>query len=361
MNIPFTDLHAQYIEAKDAIDQAIARTIATNSFITGPDVVRFENTIAEYLGAAAVASTGSGTTALQVALKACDIGPGQSVITTSHTFVSTVEAIVNVDARPIMIDIDDFHQLDVDLIEAAIEKDTAAILSMDAYGQSPNIRRIRSIADRHNLKLISDSAHSFGSRMEGEHITQIADITCYSFNPVKNFGAMGDAGCVAGRRDLIERARMFRDHGRNTKFIFEEVGYNARIDNMQANILLAKLPYLDTWNQRRREIAHRYTRELFNIVSVPFETHYSTHVYYVYVIETDNRDDLAAYLKSKGIATNIHYPIPCHMQPAFKEYYRHLPKLEKTCDEILSLPCYHSLTDDQQTYIIDLIKEWKSK
>lgn len=358
-NIPFTDLHSQYLEAKTEIDAAIARTIATNSFITGPDVVKFENTIADYLGAEAVASTGSGTTALQVALKACGIGPGQSVITTSHTFVSTVEAIVNVGAVPIMIDIDNFYQLDVAQIEKNIHSSTTAILSMDAYGQSPNIKYIRHIADQYNLKLISDSAHSFGSEMEDTHISRIADITCYSFNPVKNFGAMGDAGCVAGRADLIERARMFRDHGRNTKFIFEDVGYNARIDNMQANILLAKLPYLKAWNQRRRTIAHRYTEELLDVVKVPFESHHSTHVYYVYVIECDNRDALAEHLKSKGIATNIHYPIPCHLQPAFKEYYRPLPHLEQACKRILSLPCYHSLTNDQQTYIIQSIKEFQ--
>jgi dTDP-4-amino-4,6-dideoxygalactose transaminase len=359
MNIPFTDLHSQYAEAKTEIDAAIARTIATNSFITGPDVVKFENTIADYLGAEAVASTGSGTTALQVALKACGVGPGQTVITTSHTFVSTVEAVVNVGAIPIMIDIDDFYQLDVALVESHITNSTTAILSMDAYGQSPNIKRLREIADRHGLKLISDSAHSFGSEMEDTHISRIADITCYSFNPVKNFGAMGDAGCVAGRADLIERARMFRDHGRNTKFVFEDVGYNARIDNMQANILLAKLPYLKAWNQRRHKIAHRYTKELEGIVQVPLESHHSTHVYYVYVIESEKRDALAEHLKKKGIATNIHYPVPCHMQPAFKEYHRPLPKLERACQRMLSLPCYHSLTDEQQTYIIETIKEFQ--
>jgi dTDP-4-amino-4,6-dideoxygalactose transaminase len=257
-----------------------------------------------------------------------------------------------------MVDIDDFYQLDVAQIEKNIHSSTTAILSMDAYGQSPNIKYIRHIADQYNLKLISDSAHSFGSEMEDTHISQIADITCYSFNPVKNFGAMGDAGCVAGRADLIERARMFRDHGRNTKFIFEDVGYNARIDNIQANILMAKLPYLKAWNQRRRTIAHRYTKELEGIVKVPQESHYSTHVYYVYVIESDNRDELAEHLKNKGIATNIHYPIPCHMQPAFREYYRPLPKLERACKRILSLPCYHSLTDEQQAYIIESIKEF---
>jgi dTDP-4-amino-4,6-dideoxygalactose transaminase len=358
--IPFTDLYSQYLESRADIDAAIAKTIATNSFITGPDVIGFENTIRDYLGAPAVASTGSGTTALQVALKACGIGPGMEVITTSHTFVSTVEAIVNVGAIPVMIDIDRYYQLDVDLIEEHINERTAAILSMDAYGQSPDIKRIRDIADKHGLKLISDSAHSFGSEMENTHMSQIADIACYSFNPVKNFGAMGDAGCVAGRVDLVERARMFRDHGRNTKFVFEDVGYNARIDNMQANILLAKLPHLKQWNARRQIIAHRYNKELKGIVKTPEESGYSSHVYYVYVIECDDRDGLAAYLKSKDIMTNIHYPIPCHLQPAFASYHRPLAKVEAACNRILSLPCYHSLAGHAQTHIIRSIKEWKA-
>jgi len=354
MNIPFTDLQSQYVEAKNSIDAAIAHTIDTNSFITGPDVIKFENTLTEYLDVPAVASTGSCTTALQVALKACGVGSGDEVITTSHTFVSTVEAIVNVGATPIMVDIDDFYHLHPEDVEQAITHKTKAILAMDAYGQSCDIHSLRKIANKHNLFLINDSAHSFGAA-----IMNVADLNCFSFNPIKNFGAMGDAGAVAGRADLIERCRMFRDHGRNTKFVFEEVGYNARIDNLQANILLAKLPYLKGWNEGRKRVAARYDDALGKIVKTPKQSGISDHVYYVYVIEVENRDKLAAYLKENGIATNIHYPIPCHMQPAFKKYSEPLPLTEYASDHILSLPCYHTLTEAQQDYIINKIWEWQ--
>jgi dTDP-4-amino-4,6-dideoxygalactose transaminase len=353
--IPFTDLQSQYLEAKDVIDEAIATTIKSNSFITGPDVVRFERTIADYVGAEDCASTGSCTTAMQVALRACDINPGDEVITTSHSFVSTVEVIVNQGAIPVMVDIDEFYHLDIREVEKAITPKTKAILTMNAYGQSVDMQAFRALADRYGLWLISDSAHDFGSS-----VCDIADLYCFSFNPIKNFGAMGDAGAVAGKKDLIARCRMFRDHGRNTKFVFEDVGYNARIDNMQANILLAKLPYLESWNQGRQRIAERYSRELAEHVKVPQLANHSKHVYYVYVIQVEDRDSLAEYLKGKGIATNIHYPIPCHLQPAFRSWYRPLPKTEEAVKKILSLPCYHSLSDSDQDKIIQSIKEFTS-
>lgn len=362
MNIPFTDLHSQYLEAKASIDSAIQDCINRNSFITGPDVTHFEKTISEYVGAEDCASTGSGTMALQVALKSIELNPGDEVITVSHTFVSTVEAIINVGATPVMIDIDDYYLIDVDLIEKNISNKTKAILFVDLLGQTPDIEKLKEIANRHNLYLIADAAQSFGAKYKNSRVGSLVDLTCVSFNPVKNLGAMGDAGCVTGRKDLIERARMYRDHGRNTKFVFETVGYNARIDNIQAAVVLAKLPYLDSWLEKRREICHRYNKELKNIVVIPKTMPNNEHSFHVYCIETDRRDDLRKFLDDSGIKTNIHYPIPCHMQPAFE--YLNTPVLEKTeqsVSRILSLPCYHSLTNDQQTYIIDKIKEWKSK
>jgi dTDP-4-amino-4,6-dideoxygalactose transaminase len=356
--IPFTDLKSQYIEAKDAIDAAISSCIDRSSFITGPDVTHFEETIAQYTGAEDCASTGSGTTALQVALKAAGIKPGDEVITVSLTFVSTVEAIVNVGAIPIMIDIDEYYQMDVNLIQTAITEKTKAILYVDMYGQTPDVDMLRYIASRYNLVLIADAAHSFGSAYKGMRVGSHADMTCVSFNPVKNLGAMGDAGCVLGNKYNIDKARMFRDHGRNQKFVFEKVGYNARIDNMQAAIILAKLPYLQNWIERKRKIASVYSKELKDIVCTPLEHPDSYHAYYVYVIATNRRSDLAEYLKEAGIQTNIHYPIGCHLQPAFKEYYRPLPATEAASNTILSLPCYPSLKMEDQQYIIDKIKEF---
>jgi len=361
MNIPFTDLQSQYQEAKVDIDAAIQDCIDRNSFITGPDVVHFEKTIADYVGAEDCASTGSGTMALQVALKAIELQPGDEVITVSHTFVSTVEAIVNVGATPVMVDVDEHYLIDIDKIESSITNRTRAILFVDLLGQTPDIDRLRSIADQHGLYLIADAAQSFGAKHKQRRVGGLVDLTCISFNPVKNLGAMGDAGCITGRKDLIARARMYRDHGRNTKFVFETVGYNARIDNIQAAVVLAKLPYLDSWLEQRRTICYRYNQELSDTVTTPITPNNNEHSFHVYCIEVDDRDGLQAYLNDAGIKTNIHYPVPCHLQPAFKYLHnKALPKTENAVKRILSLPCYHSLTNDQQSYIIKKIKQWKS-
>ncbi len=357
--IPFTDLKSQYNEAKIYIDTAIKEVITTSSFITGPMVDDFENTIKEYCGAEDCASIGSGTNALLCALRAAGIGQDDEVITVSHTFVSTTEVICNVGAVPVFVDIDDFYHMDIHGIEHRITDKTKAILFVDLYGQTPNIDELKQIATKHNLVLIEDAAQSFGSSYKEQKVGSIADLTCFSFNPVKNLGAMGDAGAVTGRKELIDRVRMYRDHGRETKYSYETVGYNARIDNLQAKIIQAKLPFLDEWNRKRRIVAHTYTNELQNIVQTPQENLDSYHTYYVYVIQTDRRDDLREHLQNAGIQTNIHYPTPTHMTPAFSKYAnKFLLKTEKICGRILSLPVYHSLTHNDQEYIIDSIKQW---
>ena len=261
-----------------------------------------------------------------------------------------------------MVDIDKYYQIDIELVEEKINKNTKAILYVSSYGQTPDVDRFRALADKHNLYLIEDGAHSFGSEYKGKRVGSLADLTCISFNPVKNLGAMGDSGCVVGRADLIADCRAYSNHGRNTKFIFEKIGYNARIDNIQAMVILAKLPHLQQWIDGKNQVCDRYTKELNGIVHTPEIAPYTTkHGFYVYVIETNNRDGLREFLKSQGVETNIHYPIPNHIQPSF-QYLNNdpLPKLEQTAKRILSLPCYHTLTNEQQTYIIDAIKEWKS-
>jgi len=357
--IPFTDLKSQYDEAKLYIDTAIKEVITTSSFITGPMVDDFENTIKEYCGAEDCASIGSGTNALLCALRAAGIGQDDEVITVSHTFVSTTEVICNVGAVPVFVDIDDFYHMDIKGIEHRITNKTKAILFVDLYGQTPNIDELKQIATKHNLVLIEDAAQSFGSSYKEQKVGSIADLTCFSFNPVKNLGAMGDAGAVTGSKSLMDKVRMYRDHGRQTKFSYETVGYNARIDNLQAKIIQAKLPFLDEWNRKRRIVAHTYTNELQNIVQTPQENLDSYHTYYVYVIQTDRRDDLREHLQNAGIQTNIHYPTPTHITPAFSKYAnKFLLKTEKICGRILSLPVYHSLAHNDQEYIIDSIKQW---
>jgi dTDP-4-amino-4,6-dideoxygalactose transaminase len=354
LKIPFTNLHQQYLDCKTEIDQAIAKTIATSSFITGPDATEFEITMSKFVGSKDCASTGSGTTALLCAMRAANIGPGDEVITTPHTFVATTEAIVSVGAIPVFVDIDpDTYLIDLELVEQAITKNTRAILFVDLYGQCPNIDKIRQLCDHYNLVMIEDAAQSLGNYWKGQPVGSLSDITCMSFNPVKNLGAMGDAGCVTGSKEMMDRVRMYRDHGRTGRYDIVEIGYNARIDNMQSNIVMAKMSKLQEWIERKRDICDYYTKSLSSIVKTPVLEPGNSHSYYVYVIQTNQRAKLQSYLNSAGIQTNIHYARPAHIQPAFKPWYRSCPVTELACEEILSLPCWYSMTDEQVEQVVD--------
>ena len=358
IKIPFVDLYPQYEELQSEIDLAIRDIITRSDYITGPTVEKFEKAITDYTGAEACASIGSGTNALVCALKALDIGPGHQVMTVGHTFVSTTEAIVNVGATPVFVDIDEFYHLDVNKME--LTDTLKAILFVDLYGQTPDIDKILNFAKQFNLKVIEDAAQSFGSEYKGKKIGSVSDLTCFSFNPVKNLGAMGDAGAVTGKKEYIDKVKMYRDHGRKTKFEYDSVGYNARIDNIQAVVIQTKLKKIDDWLDKKRKICRKYTKELEGIVKCPKEAPWSKHTYYVYVIETPEgtRDKLQEYLKQKGIGTNIHYKFPTHKTKAFKDYTTQLEKTEFICKNILSLPCYHTLPEHHQNYIIKCVKEF---
>ena len=356
--IPFTDLHGQYVEAKADIDAAFQRIMDTSSFITGPIVTDFEEKFAEFCQAEACASTGSGTNALMCALMACDIKDGDEVITTPHTFISTSEAIIWQGAKPVFVDIDDYYQIDVDKIEQHITEKTRAILFVDMYGQTPDIDRLREIADKYNLYLIEDAAHSIASEYKGRRVGSLSDLTCFSFNPVKNLGAIGDAGAITGKRDLITKARMYRDHGRENKWNFDLRGINARIDNLQALVVLAKMKYLDGWLTKRKEICHRYTEELKDVCLTPKENPDSVHTYYVYVIQVPERDAYIEFMKDNGVVVNVHYLKSLTEQTVFAKYGGDCPICEDICGKIVSLPCYHTLTTEQQDKIIGLTKAW---
>ena len=366
--IPFTDLKSQYLEAKEDIDAAIQYCIDGSHFITGPVTDNFERLMAEYTGAEACASRGSGSTALLCALLACDIGKGDEVITTAHTFVSTAEAILQAGATPVFVDIDAYYLLDVNKIEEAITDKTKAILFVDTYGQTLDIDKLK----EHNLLLIEDAAQSFGAMYKGQVVGNLVDLTCFSFNPVKNLGAMGDAGAITGREELIAKARMYRDHGRNDKWLYHTMGYNARIDNIQAKIIEAKLPYLGGWLQRKREICTKYNELLDpNLFITPQVLPNNIHTWYVYVIQLrrptqaynckfppHNRDLFMEYMLNKGIQCNVHYRIPMTKQPAYEKYKASCHHTNITCDYIISIPCYNSLTDEQQDYIIETVNEY---
>mgnify|MGYP001398433601 CR=1 FL=1 len=356
--IPFVDLYPQYEELKSDIDFALRDIISRSDFITGPTVEDFEKKICEYTGAEACASIGSGTNALICALKALGIKEGHEVMTVGHTFVSTTEAIVNVGATPIFVDIDEFYHMDISKMKPS--KKLKAILFVDLYGQTPDIDKIKSFANKHNLFVIEDAAQSFGAEYKGKKVGSLVDLTCFSFNPVKNLGAMGDAGAVTGQKPIIDKVKMFRDHGRRTKFEYETVGYNARIDNLQAVVIQTKLKKIDEWLDKKRKICRRYTQFLQDVVHCPKEASWGQHSYYVYVIETPagTRDSLQNFLKQKGIGTNIHYRYPTHTTEAYKQYGTSLPRTEYICRNILSLPCYHTLPTHHQDYVIKAIKDF---
>ena len=358
IKIPFVDLYPQYEELQTEIDLAIKDIITRSDFITGSTVDKFERSIREYTGAEDCASIGSGTNALVCALRALGIGSGDQVMTVGHTFVSTTEAIVNVGATPYFVDIDEFYHMDIREMEA-FDNSLKAILFVDLYGQTPNIDKINEFAKTFDIKVIEDAAQSFGSEYKGKKVGSLVDLTCFSFNPVKNLGAMGDAGAVTGSKELVDKVRMYRDHGRKTKFEYDTVGYNARIDNLQAVIVQAKLKKIDEWLDKKREICRRYTKHLEGIVKCPMEAPWSKHTYYVYVIQAPEgtRDKLQRFLNTKGIATNIHYKFPTHKTKAFDTGVE-LPNTEYVCNNILSLPCYHTLPEHHQDYVIKSIKEF---
>lgn len=358
IKIPFVDLYPQYEECRSDIDTAIADIIMRSDYITGPTVDKFEQAICEYTGADDCASIGSGTNALVCALKALGIGPGDQVMTVGHTFVSTTEAIVNVGATPYFVDIDEFYHMDIRDMEM-FDVSLKAILFVDLYGQTPDIDKINEFAKTFNISVIEDAAQSFGAEYKGKKVGSLVDLTCFSFNPVKNLGAMGDAGAVTGKKELVDKVRMYRDHGRKTKFEYDTVGYNARIDNLQAVIVQAKLKKIDEWLDKKREICRKYTEQLNDVVKCPKEAPWSKHSYYVYVLETPKgtRDELQVFLKEKGIQTNIHYKFPTHKTKAF-DNGTELPKTEYICDNIISLPCYHTLPEHHQDYIIKAIREF---
>jgi len=359
IDIPFTNLYQQYVDCRTEIDQAIADTIASSSFITGLDVTRFEKEMAQYVGAEDCASTGSGTTALICSLKAAGIGHGDEVLTTPHTFVATTEAIAIVGATPVFVDINpDTHLIDLEKLVAKITIKTRAVLFVDIYGQCPDLSRLREICDRYHLIMIEDAAHSLGTTWQGQRIGHQADYTCFSFNPVKNLGAMGDAGCVTGSQVNMDRVRVFRDHGRTSRYEFNELGYNARIDNMQANIVLAKLPRLTEWIERKTQICQQYDQALSGVVKTIKHEPGVGHGYYVYVIQTPKRDALKQHLESCGIGTNVHYATTTHTQPAYRSWYTPCPIAERTVNEILSLPCWYSMTPAQVEHVIKSVQEF---
>jgi dTDP-4-amino-4,6-dideoxygalactose transaminase len=364
--IPLVDLHAQYETIKPEIDAAIQRTIDNTAFILGPEAKKFEEHFAAFCNVKHAIGLDSGTAALHLALLALGVGAGDEVITTTHTFIATSEAIVLTGARPVLVDIDPrTYNIDARKIEAAITPRTKAIIPVHLYGQPAEMDPIVEVAKKHNLRVIEDAAQAHGADYRGRRIGSIGDMACFSFYPGKNLGAYGDAGALVTNDDeLAHKIRMLRDHGRTTKYEHEMTGFGYRLDGIQGAVLDVKLKHLPEWNAARRAHADYYTELLANVddsIVTPYELPHVRAVYHLYVIRTRQRDELLQYLKDQNIEAGIHYPVPLHLQPVYKNLgYNQgaFPETEKAANEILSLPLYPELTHAQMERVVETMREF---
>ncbi len=362
--IPLVDLYAQYESIKPEIDDAIQRTIKETAFILGPEAKQFEDHFAEFCGVKHAIGLDSGTAALHLALIALGVGAGDEVITTAHTFVATCEPVSLLGARPVFVDIDPrTYNMDPAKLEAAITPNTKAIIPVHLYGQPAEMDPIIEIARKHNIPVIEDAAQAHGATYRDRKIGTLSEMACFSFYPGKNLGAYGDAGAlVTNDDDLAAKIRMLRNHGRIGKYEHEITGYGYRLDGIQGAILDAKLNHLADWNAARRSHADYYTELLTNLddsIVTPYEPPHLRSVYHLYVIRTRSRDALLQHLKANDIEAGIHYPVPLHLQPVYKNLgYKKgdFPETEQAAAEILSLPLYPELTHAQIDRVVETMR-----
>ena len=363
MKIPLVDLKTNYLSIKKEVDEAIQKVIDDSSFIMGPYLKNFEENFARFCGVKHAIGCSSGTTAVHLALLAGGVKKGDEVITVPNTFIATTECISYVDGSIKFVDVkEDTALMDIDQLEKVITPKTKAIVVVHLYGQMSDMERIREIANDYDLFLIEDAAQAHAAEWRGHQPGFYGDVASYSFFPAKNLGCFGDGGAVVTNDDeLAEKVRLLVNHGRMSKYEHLMEGYNYRLDALQAAILNVKLKHLPKWTELRREHAAFYNDHLPDEIERPVEAKGAKHVYYMYVIRTKKRDKLMSYLKERGISTGIHYPVPLHLQPAYKNLgfkKGDFPVSEKLADEILSIPVYPELTDEQLNYIVDTIKQF---
>lgn len=351
--IPFLDLKAQYQEIKPEVEAAVGRVLDSAQFVLGPEVAAFERRFAEYCQSEHCLAVNSGTSALHLALVAAGIGAGDEVITVSMTFVATTAAILYAGAKPVFVDVDPRRwTMDPAQIEAAITPRTKAILPVHLHGRMADMDPIMEIARRHGLLVIEDAAQAHGAEYKGRRAGSIGDLGCFSFYPGKNLGAYGEGGAlVCNRADLAHRAAMLRDWGQETKYRHVMPGFNYRMDGIQGAILNVKMNHIEAWTEARRSIAAIYDHLLGDRHGQrPGACLDGRHVYHVYAIAVDRRDDIQARLQAAGIGTGIHYPVPVHRQQAYSGMTGQpvpLPVTEALAERLLSLPIYAELHPDQ--------------
>ena len=361
--IPLIDLKKQYLSIKDEIDATVARVLDECRFILGPDLKTFEAAMAKYLGVKYAVGVASGTDALEIALFALDLGPGDEVITPPFTFIATSEAIYNTGARPVFVDIDkDTYCINPDLIEEKITPKTKAIVPVHLYGYPADMDKILKLAKKHNLKVIEDCAQSLGAAINGVKVGSLGDLGALSFFPGKNLGCYGDGGMVVTNDSaLFEKAKMLRHHGSKKKYFHSISGFNSRLDTLQAAILNVKLKYLDKWNEQRRKNAERYARGLKGSDAVTSNPQAGvTHSFNYYTIRIKDREKVQTALKAAAIGNMVYYPLSLHLQEVYQELgYKKgdFPETEKAQAEVLSLPMFAELLPEQIDEVVKIVRE----
>lgn len=360
--VPMVDLKKQFQGIREEVFESISRIIESSSYILGPSVGEFESKVAEYTGVPQAIGVASGTDALHLSLEALGIGDNDEVITTPFTFFATVEAILYTGARPVFVDIEpDTFNIDPEKIGERITERTRAILPVHLFGHPADMERIMDIARRYNLYVVEDCAQAFGATIGNRRVGSFGDAGCFSFYPSKNLGAYGDGGMITVRsEELSERIRMLRNHGSTASYIHERVGFNSRLDEIQAGILLIKFRRIEEYNRLRREKAMKYSSLLSGLVRCPFEKDGFRHVFNLYTIRSDKRDEIQRALFEKGISSVVYYPVPLHLQKAlsFLGYRKgDFPVAEMASREVLSLPIYPELEDPVIEEVADAVKE----
>ena len=358
--VPFVDLKAQFRSLRAEIVPRVTQVMEDATFVLGPDVTRFETNFASYLGAAHCIGVESGTAALQFALEAVGIGPGDDVIVPANTYIASALAVSAIGARPVLVDVDRTYFMDPNLLEAALTPRTKAIMPVHLYGQAMPMDAVMAFARERGLFVVEDACQAHGARWNGRRAGTFGDVGCFSFYPGKNLGAYGDAGAiVTGDAAIADRLRLMRDFGQRKKYEHLIKGGNCRLDSMQAAVLDVKLARLDAWNAARRRHADAYDARLAEIgITTPVRLHDEGHVYHLYVIEVEQRDRIAEALRGRGIQTGIHYPIPIHLQPAYAELELGrgaFPRTERSAERVLSLPMFPELTGEQIDRVVDAL------
>ncbi|OGC90379.1 MAG: transcriptional regulator [candidate division Zixibacteria bacterium RBG_16_53_22] len=368
MKVPLLDLKRQYRTIKPEIDQAIQKVLDNTMFIMGPEVKELEEKVAQYCGAKHGIGVASGTDALLLSLRALGVGPGDEVVTTTFSFFATAGVISRLGAKPVFVDIEPkTFNIDSRRLNDAITPKTKAIMPVHLYGQMADMDEIMEIAGKRGVPVVEDAAQAIGAEYKGKRAGQFGATGCFSFFPSKNLGAYGDGGFITTSDDnLAGLLRKLRVHGAQPKYFHSIIGYNSRLDTLQAAILIVKLKYLPEWHEARRLKADNYTRLLsgINQVTTPFVHPHNYHIYHQYTILAENRDGLKEHLKSREIGFDTYYPLPLHMQECYKELnYKpgSLPVSEKLARLAISLPVFPELTDQEQEYVAGAIREFYSR